>query len=531
MHQTCERTILRLRPRHTVLSNRLLSPPRMGAKNRKDDPSFRNDVIPQDSKKTDIVILVMGTTGAGKSTFINTALGDERMKVGHSLAACTTEVTPVIIDPAPGSPIPKGYRLVLVDTPGFDVSYEDDQRNLEQVTEWLDSYRKKTTIGGVIYLYNLIHGRFSGVTRRSLENIWRLCADAGLGKVVLSTTNGEGLAPEERSRRERKLAPYWTSFIDKGAAVHHFRKEANSAWELNKEFIPSPSELERASQPQIPIFPLSDAQITIERAQGDSSLTLDAAILEDCRNTDIVIPIMGPTGAGKSTFINFVLGSERMEVGHDIDSCTADLFRVVIDPIPGFPDLRDHRLVLLDTPGFDDTFVDDVEILKRIATWLAASYRQHMTVGGVLYLHDISTKRFTGTARINLQTFQHLCGGAALNKVILGTTNWGVGTTDHDRQHQQHEEEMRVEHWSPLLHQGAEVRRFLGSSASAWDILNIFLQRADNARRLSQEVDPLQIQKEVVDDRMPVRQTKAGRFLNGVRERIAKRAQTTCSIQ
>ena len=61
-----------------------------------------------------------------------------------------------------------------------------------------------------------------------------------------------------------------------------------------------------------------------------------------------------------------------MTVGHDIDSCTTDLARVVVDPIPGFPGLKGHRLVLLDTPGFNDTPVDDV-ILKRIATWLAAS--------------------------------------------------------------------------------------------------------------------------------------------------------------
>jgi len=60
------------------------------------------------------------------------------MGVGHSLAACTTQVTPVIIHPAPGSPIPKGYRLVLVDTPGFDAAYEDDQHNLDQVATWLE---------------------------------------------------------------------------------------------------------------------------------------------------------------------------------------------------------------------------------------------------------------------------------------------------------------------------------------------------------------------------------------------------------
>ena len=64
---------------------------------------------------------------------------------------------------------------------------------------------------------------------------------------------------------------------------------------------------------------------------------------------------------------------DRLEVGHSVNSATTDICPVVIDPIPGFPGLAGHRLILVDTPGFDDTFVDDVEILKRIAKWLAAS--------------------------------------------------------------------------------------------------------------------------------------------------------------
>jgi len=123
-----------------------------------------------------------------------------------------------------------------------------------------------------------------------LENVCRLCEDAALGKVVLSTTNGEKLAPEERGRREKKLAAYWKPIIDEEAVVHHFRREASSAWKLIKEFIPSSSELGRSSHPQISIFPLPDTQITVEREPGSSSLTFDANILDDCRKTDIVIP-------------------------------------------------------------------------------------------------------------------------------------------------------------------------------------------------------------------------------------------------
>ena len=62
-----------------------------------------------------------------------------------------------------------------------------------------------------------------------------------------------------------------------------------------------------------------------------------------------------------------------MTVGHDINSCTTKLERVIINPIPNHPALENRRLVVVDTPGFDDTFEDDAEILRRISVWMASS--------------------------------------------------------------------------------------------------------------------------------------------------------------
>jgi len=75
-------------------------------------------------------------------------------------------------------------------------------------------------------------------------------------------------------------------------------------------------------------------------------------------------------------YINYVLNKDGLQVGHRVNSSTTNICPVVIDPIPaipGFPQLAGRRLILVDIPGFDDTFVDEVEILKRIAKWLAAS--------------------------------------------------------------------------------------------------------------------------------------------------------------
>jgi len=60
-----------------------------------------------------------------------------------------------------------------------------------------------------------------------------------------------------------------------------------------------------------------------------------------------------------------------MSVGHDLKSCTK-IASYVICPHPKSPDSM-HRIVLVDTPGFNDTYAEDSEILARIITWMKLS--------------------------------------------------------------------------------------------------------------------------------------------------------------
>ena len=61
-----------------------------------------------------------------------------------------------------------------------------------------------------------------------------------------------------------------------------------------------------------------------------------------------------------------------MEVGHGLKSCTVELQPVVITSSQ-HPQLGGQRLVMVDTPGFDDTYVWDSDILCHIALWLATA--------------------------------------------------------------------------------------------------------------------------------------------------------------
>ena len=63
-----------------------------------------------------------------------------------------------------------------------------------------------------------------------------------------------------------------------------------------------------------------------------------------------------------------------MKVGRSLASCTTDLDFGYIETIEGHALLQDYRIVLVDTPGFDDTYKTDFAILEKIANWLKDSW-------------------------------------------------------------------------------------------------------------------------------------------------------------
>ncbi|KAF6804663.1 hypothetical protein CSOJ01_10014 [Colletotrichum sojae] len=74
-----------------------------------------------------------------------------------------------------------------------------------------------------------------------------------------------------------------------------------------------------------------------------------------------VIAVMGVTGAGKSTFISDLVGNNNVIIGHSLKSETKLTAAYRLDhEILG-------RIELLDTPGFDDTFSADTDVLREIA--------------------------------------------------------------------------------------------------------------------------------------------------------------------
>ncbi|EDR05778.1 uncharacterized protein LACBIDRAFT_302493 [Laccaria bicolor S238N-H82] len=187
---------------------------------------------------------------------------------------------------------------------------------------------------------------------------------------------------------------------------------------------------------------------------------------------DIIILVMGPSGVGKSTFINYLAGEDVVQVGHDLRSCTTQLQPIVVNPPPSIL-FRDRRLVLVDTPGFDDTFAAESEILNRIASWLAHVYSTDTKLGGLIYLYDISLPRMKGTTLRNLEVFKKLCGDRALRSVVLGTTKWAELASSSVGE--QRVKELCDKYWLEMIECGSIVHNFGDTQQSAWDMVDSVL--------------------------------------------------------
>ncbi|KAH7925379.1 hypothetical protein BV22DRAFT_1011392 [Leucogyrophana mollusca] len=240
-------------------------------------------------------------------------------------------------------------------------------------------------------------------------------------------------------------------------------------------------------------------------------------VLEDARPNDIIILVMGPPGVGKSTFINTAAGKSLTKVGHGLESCTVAMQHAIF-PYPYNPS---RRIVFVDTPGFDDTYQDDAEILRRIAVWLARSYNDDVKLSGIIYLHDISQPRVVGGAsRKNFDMMEKLCGADASQNVILATTKWGNVKADvaARREHQLRE------YWKEMIDQGCELTRFTGSRESAWDIVDSTTRKP--------LLESLQIQNELVDLGRYIPETAAGNTLRAsLKELVAAHKKTIIELR
>jgi len=204
------------------------------------------------------------------------------------------------------------------------------------------------------------------------------------------------------------------------------------------------------------------------------------------------IALMGETGSGKTTFLNRASNSDAFLVGNGLRSCTSE-----IQVSPQFL-VDGHPVILIDTPGFNDTVMEDSDVLKNISAFLAIVYENEVNLAGVIYFHRISDERWRRSDTRSFGWLRRICGESTLRNVVLATNMWGnvdpeIGVT--------REQELAAEFVKPALDKGAQLRRHHDTTESAHQIIRAIL---DNRR------EALQVQRELVDEKREFDRTTVG---------------------
>lgn len=170
---------------------------------------------------------------------------------------------------------------------------------------------------------------------------------------------------------------------------------------------------------------------------------------------------------------------------------------------------RDKHICLIDTPGFDDTTRTDREVLDDIAAWLGTAYQDKIELTGILYLQKIIDTRMSGVAFDNLKMFRKLCGKDYYPRVTLATTMWDLvkEATGKSRESELLSDD---DFWRDMTKNGCRIDRHYGDRESAMDILRGIIK----SRNKTNAPTFVQVQKEMVDDKLNLEETSAGKQVN-----------------
>jgi hypothetical protein len=234
---------------------------------------------------------------------------------------------------------------------------------------------------------------------------------------------------------------------------------------------------------------------------------------------------MGVTGAGKSSFISLLAedGMQRPQVGHSLKSCLSPSVQLTClelshvgttEPqVYSFKQPGGRRGFLIDTPGFDDTAQSDTEVLRGIASFLCRLYENGRRLTGLIYLHRITDPRMGGSAVKTLEIFQKLCGWETFPSIVLVSTMWQTLGSDAEAQRIGLDRERTLKEsekfWGAMLNSGSLVERHNGDVESAYNIIRLLV----SGTKGSHQKPVLDIQREMVDKRMALDETAAGKYL------------------
>ncbi|XP_062300413.1 GTPase IMAP family member 8-like [Scomber scombrus] len=362
-------------------------------------------------------IVLLGKTGAGKSSVINTIFGENVFKVNHTFNSetnkCQAETRSV-----------NGRRIMLIDTPGF---FDTDRPEEELRTEIVKCITECAP-GPHAFLIVLKVDRFTEHEKDVIKKINEYFSEAAFKNAAVVFTHGEQLEGMDIKRfvsKNKNMSDlvkkcggrchvidnkYWNNdqrnknrsnqlqvakllnTIDKMVMVnkeHYYTneilqtvdEEIHQEEEKIKASLPeNMSEQEIREQAKVSVFKkllirlagtLTGALLgallgvvvmgedMVEWVHDDGGGSADAALPCHYCLLETRIVVLGKTGAGKSSLANTIFGEPLFKINHSPKSGTSECQAET-------KSVNTRRITWIDTPGFFDNKRPEEEIKTEI---------------------------------------------------------------------------------------------------------------------------------------------------------------------
>ncbi|KAM7194163.1 P-loop containing nucleoside triphosphate hydrolase protein [Naviculisporaceae sp. PSN 640] len=150
---------------------------------------------------SNVVILLIGLHGVGKSTFTRAATGRGNIELGRGIGPCTMRCNTYAFDYAVQSndrSRPQNLKFTIIDTPGLADKNTKDE-NLEVLQNIADQLRTlgQEQVSGVIYFHSIQNVRLHGVDMDNLRLLQAISGASFFHRVAFVTTRWDCMEDSE----------------------------------------------------------------------------------------------------------------------------------------------------------------------------------------------------------------------------------------------------------------------------------------------------------------------------------------------
>ncbi|PPR04213.1 hypothetical protein CVT24_013295 [Panaeolus cyanescens] len=205
--------------------------------------------------------------------------------------------------------------------------------------------------------------------------------------------------------------------------------------------------------------------------------------------------LVGPTGAGKSSFIEALANDHTLGISKDqLESFTQTVTAYEIVNVY----FDQYRISLLDCPGFSDTSLSELEIIEMVNTWMKANRVSYIDI--ILYFCPITDTRLPGTRRKTMEMWKSLVSSSSKSSypagrkdevaVTIVTTMWDqVWCERVEQRAEKNYNQLKDGVWKEMIDKGSGITKFKNTQESALgnidDALEKFVDVDDTAYNIS----------------------------------------------